>query len=267
MRDVAARDGADARGPGRFSALILCHDAAMASVTPILLVHGAWHGAWCWSALQAELDRRGIPSQAMDLPGHGVSTAPLADMYTDAQHVADILARVGDAPVLVGHSYGGAVITEAAVRAPGRVAHLVYLAAFALDEGETVMTAANTSPPPDTALAAAMTVLDDGTAVLRNPQTAAAALYGCCPPAVVAAAFPRLSPQPLATFGQPVTGSPRGAIPSTYVRCLRDQAVAPAHQAVMAGRCDTAIDFDTDHSPFLSMVTETADVLERISRA
>ena len=239
----------------------------MGSVTPILLVHGAWHGAWCWAALQAELDGRGIPSQAVDLPGHGVSTAPLADMHTDAQLVAHILAGTADAPVLVGHSYGGAVITEAAARAPGRVAHLVYLAAFALDEGETVMSLTTSLPPAETLLGGAMTVLGDGTAVLLDPETAAAALYGSCPAPEVAAAFPRLCPQPLATFGQPITGSPRTAVESTYVRCLRDEAVAPAHQAVMAARCTTSIDLDTDHSPFLSMVSETADILERISRA
>ena len=49
---------------------------------PILLVHGAWHGAWCWAALQAELDRRGVASWAVDLPGHGLSTEPLGDLVT-----------------------------------------------------------------------------------------------------------------------------------------------------------------------------------------
>ncbi len=247
----------------------MCDDAAMppvAAATPILLVHGAWHGAWCWASLQAELDRRAIPSQAVDLPGHGVSTAALADLYTDAQLVADVLARCPEPPVLVGHSYGGAVVTEAAVRSPGGVAHLVYLAAFALDEGETVMTLTNTPPPAESALATAMTILDDGTAVLADPTTAAAALYGNCPAPAIAAAIPRLCPQPLATFGQPITGPARHGIPSTYVRCLQDRAIDPGHQAVMAARCDTAIDLDTDHSPFLSMVAETADILERVSR-
>ena len=46
----------------------------MASPRPIVLVHGAVHGAWCWAALQTELDRRGVPSYAVDLPGHGAST-------------------------------------------------------------------------------------------------------------------------------------------------------------------------------------------------
>ena len=101
----------------------------------VLLVHGAWHGAWCWAALQSELDQHGIASLAIDLPGHGASTLPLSDMHGDAQHVADVASKIGRPVVLVGHSYGGGVIGEAAhilrnsISAP--VQHLVYLTAFA----------------------------------------------------------------------------------------------------------------------------------------
>ncbi|MPY95620.1 MAG: alpha/beta fold hydrolase, partial [Acidimicrobiia bacterium] len=58
------------------------------SPRPIVLVHGACHGAWCWAAVQAELDRRGVPSYAVDLPGHGTSLAPLEDLHGDAVAVA-----------------------------------------------------------------------------------------------------------------------------------------------------------------------------------
>ena len=108
----------------------------------VVLVHGAWHGAWCWASLQAELERRGVPSLAVDLPGHGASTAPLSDLYGDAAEVSNVLTMLRDRgvtdPVLVGHSYGGAVITEASHRTP-LASHLVYIAAFALNSGESVM--------------------------------------------------------------------------------------------------------------------------------
>ena len=121
----------------------------MARLRPILLVHGAWHGAWCWATLQAELDRRGLPSYAVDLPGHGLSTLPLGDLHGDAGHVASVLAGFDDEVVLVGHSYGGAVVTHAAGSAQAvadRVSHLVYLTAFALDDGESVWTFARSRP-------------------------------------------------------------------------------------------------------------------------
>jgi pimeloyl-ACP methyl ester carboxylesterase len=85
----------------------------MVELPPVVLVHGAWHGAWCWGAVQAELDARGVPTLAVDVPGHGASTLPFTDLAGDAAHVANIVARAARPVVLVGHSYGGAVIGEA----------------------------------------------------------------------------------------------------------------------------------------------------------
>lgn len=239
------------------------------SARHVVLVHGAWHGAWCWSALQAELDRRGVPSIAIDLPGHGASTSPLSDMHGDARCVADTLRVLRErgvtAPVLVGHSYGGAVISQAASLHPD-VAHLVYIAAFALNDGESVMSALVSFPPASVGLQAAMVGRDDGTSVL-DPDLAKPALYGNCDPVAATAALARLSPQPTATVTQPTHGAPRNIIPSTYVVCDRDDAVHPIHQKLMAERCTTTIVLDTDHSPFLSMVAETADILEAIARS
>lgn len=236
-----------------------------ATLSPlVVLVHGAWHGGWCWAALQAELDRRAIPSLAVDLPGHGASTLPLADLYGDAQHVADVVAVQSRPVVLVGHSYGGAVITEAAARiaivGTGPVQHLIYLCAFALDDGESIGTLLGSLPRVPVELNAAMRPGAPGTSVL-DPDTAIPALYNACPPEVARAAAQRLSPQPSATFGQPVSGSPRASVASTYVVCTDDRSIAPEHQHAMAARCGTVVTLATDHSPFVSMVPETADVI------
>ena len=234
----------------------------------VVLVHGAWHGAWCWAALQAELERRGIASLAVDLPGHGASTEPFTDLHGDAAAVVDVLrqlsARGVDDPVLVGHSYGGAVITEAAGR-HDKVHHLVYVAAFALDKGESVISAMGSFGRVDNALEPAVRQHDDGTSTI-DPAGAKAAFYGSCDDAVVTAAVARLCPQPAATVMQPTTGDPRRSIASTYVICERDRAVPVEHQRIMAARCTSSVSLDTDHSPFASMVGETADIIERIAR-
>lgn len=231
----------------------------------IVLVHGAWHGAWCWAALQNELDRRGIASLAVDLPGHGASVLPLGDLHGDADHVVDVVTALARPVVLVGHSYGGAVITEAAARlariSGSRVEHLVYLAAFCLDEGESVMDVARHESGGSVDLGAAMVPIEGGLTVL-DPEKAAPALYGDCDERAVAAALVRLSPQPLATMVQTASGAPWRSIRSTYVVCARDRAVHPGNQEYMARRCRTVVRLDTDHSPFLSKTTETADVLE-----
>jgi pimeloyl-ACP methyl ester carboxylesterase len=237
----------------------------MAAPQTVLLVHGAWHGAWCYAALQAELDRRGVPSYAVDLPGHGASLLPLADLYGDGQFVADTLARIDGPVVLVGHSYGGAVIGEAATRHPANVAHLVYLTAFCLDKGEALLPYNQSLPPADNPLAGAMRINTDGTATL-DPALCEAAFYAQCPPGTAAAALPRLCPQPLATFTQPLTGAPWKTIPSTYVRCTLDGAIPITSQTIMAERCQHVVTLETDHSPFASRPVETADLLERLAR-
>jgi pimeloyl-ACP methyl ester carboxylesterase len=237
----------------------------------VLLVHGAWHGAWCWAALQSELDQHGIASLAIDLPGHGASTLPLSDMHGDAQHVADIALKIGRPVVLVGHSYGGGVIGEAAhilrnsTTAP--VQHLLYLTAFCLDTGESVGGLAASLPPEDALLNATILPGPDGASgatLVLDCTKAHDALYGCCPTNVSNAAIARLSPQPLATLGQPASGAPWKTLPSTYVVCEQDQAVHPNHQRIMAERCGAVHSLNTDHSPFVSMTVETADIIKNI---
>ena len=240
--------------------------------TLVILVHGAWHGAWCWAALQNELDALGIASLAVDLPGHGASTLPLGDMYGDAQHVVDVAIKIGGPVVLVGHSYGGGVITEAAHRLGTyphvQIRHLVYLTAFCVDEGESVGGLAAALPRQDTLLSGAMlpgpTMANGVATFVVDCDKARDAFYGQCLPEVSAAAVQRLSPQPVATFGQPATGAPWKLIPSTYVVCERDNAIHPSHQRIMAARCDTVHSLDTDHSPFASMPQETANIIAGI---
>jgi pimeloyl-ACP methyl ester carboxylesterase len=231
----------------------------------IVLIHGAWHGAWCWAALQHELDNRGIASLAIDLPGHGVSTLPFSDLHGDAQHVVDVVGQLGRRVVLVGHSYGGAVVTEAAHRlfnaGANVVSHLVYLAAFCLEAGESVMDLARHESGGPVDLGAAMIPIDGGLSSL-DPDKAAPALYGDCDELAVSAALERLCPQPIATMVQAVGGSPWRTAPSTYVVCTRDRSVHPGHQEYMATRCTNVVRLETDHSPFMSMTTETADILE-----
>lgn len=235
----------------------------MSAPHPVVLVHGAWHGAWCFAGLQHALDDLGVASYAIDLPGHGASTEPFTDLYGDADHVAAVLRQIGVPAVLVGHSYGGAVITEAAGRHPD-IAHLVYLTAFALDVGESVMSLLTSLPVAHVALGQAIVPRDDGTSVIDEGK-AATAFYGACPPAAVQAALARLSPQPMVTFADSVTASPRDLVASTYVRCTLDQAIHISHQDVMARRCSKVVTLETDHSPFLSSTAETAAIIHEVA--
>ncbi len=106
----------------------------------MVLVHGAWHGAWCFEQVLPLLRDASVPAVSVDLPGHGADRGSPADLHGDAPRVRGVLDELDGPVVLLGHSYGGAVITEAGVHPAVR--HLVYIAALALDADETCHSAA-----------------------------------------------------------------------------------------------------------------------------
>jgi pimeloyl-ACP methyl ester carboxylesterase len=220
-----------------------------------LLVHGAWHGAWAWDRVVARLSSAGLEAIAIDLPGHGDDPAAFGDLHGDAGCVRRQLDRLGSDVVLVGHSYGGAVITEAGDHPA--VDHLVYVAAFALDADESCAGAATewaANQPshagrPD--LSSGIVVTPDDSITL-DPLVAAQCLYNHCDEQTVAWALERLGPQPLVTMLQEPAAVAWRNRPSTYLVCTDDMAVDPDLQRIMARRCGSVVEWDTDHSPFLS---------------
>ena len=231
----------------------------------LVLVHGAWAGGSSWSRIQAGLEKRGIRSHAPDLPGHGSSKLPLGDLYDDARFLREFSERLEGELVLVGHSYGGAVISEAALSL-GNVAHLVYVTGFCLEEGEAFLPLRR-SISSDMEMAEATRRPGGGDEVVVDPEAALNVFYGATPDRIAAEAVAQLGPQLVATFSQPVSGAPWRSLPSTYVRCSEDRAIPVAVQDVMAARCGTVITIATDHSPFLSAVPELLDVLVPVATA
>jgi pimeloyl-ACP methyl ester carboxylesterase len=239
--------------------------------SPVLLVHGAWHGAWCWDRVVPLLVGEGIEVHTIDLPGHGASTAPLGDLHDDAAAVAERLEAIGQADVvLVGHSYGGAVITEAGVH--DSVGRLVYVAAFALDRGESCNRAGADDPAAVTivhdgrpALGDALLRTDDDLLVL-DPVLSPACLYRDCDPETVAWAMARVGPQRLETLRQPPRNIAWRQRPSTYAVCAQDMTVHPDLQRIMAARCTDSVEWPTGHSPFLVRPELVADLVVREAR-
>ena len=105
-----------------------------------VLVHGAWHGSWCWKRVRTALQAAGHDVFTPTLTGVGERShlnAPTVDLSTHIADIANLLRweELGDV-VLVGHSYGGCVIRGVANQMPERLRALVYLDAFVLDDGE-----------------------------------------------------------------------------------------------------------------------------------
>ena len=223
----------------------------------VVLVHGAWHGAWCWQPVVDRLEAAGVPVVAIDLPGHGDDRRPLTDLHGHGDAVRAALDRIDGPVLLVGHSFGGAAITDAGTHPAVR--HLVYVTAFCIDTHETVM-ANDLEGGAGTVLEQAIRFEADGT-ITVDPDVAVEAFYADCDPAHAADAVARLEPEHAAGFGQ----SPRVAAwrerPSTFVLCTDDRAVMPALQRNLAARCDDVVELDASHSPFESRPDELAALL------
>ena len=236
----------------------------------VVLVHGAWHGAWCWDRVVEGLAARGVNAVAIDLPGHGASTEPLGDLHGDAAAVGRALDALDGPVVLCGHSYGGAVISEAAAGHPN-VRHLVYLAALMLDTGEScsrsVPMPAGGAPGPESELGPAMQFSDDGTTVTVDPVAGRGIFYADCSDVDIDWAMARLGPQPAITLQQPVPAAAWREVPSTYVVCADDRAIPPWIQHAFAERATHSVVWPTSHSPFLSQPDLVVDLLAGLAAA
>jgi len=232
---------------------------------PILLIHGAWHGAWCWDRLIPALAARGRKSVAIDLPGAGEDQTPLAGVTLDlyAQQVVAALEALEEPAILVGHSMGGLSITEAAERAPERIAKLVYLCAFIPRDGESLLSVAGQSDPADVAMETIFS--GDGLSVTVADASIKAGFYADCSDQDVAFAKARLRPLPVQPAATPVhtTAERFGRVPRVYIECTEDRAIPIARQRAMAAAFPPieVHTLSTSHSPFFSAPDALADIL------
>jgi pimeloyl-ACP methyl ester carboxylesterase len=235
----------------------------------VLLVHGAWHGAWCWERVLAPLRVLGYAPDAIDLPGHGRSTEPLTDLHGDADAVRARLDAIGEPTLLVGHSYGGMVITDAGTHEV--VAGLAYVAAYMPDAGQTVLGLFTRPALPEgerpSELVAAVGFSDDRSEMRLQGDGVSGALYRDCEPATQQWALQQLDAQSTVSFTQAPRQVAWRSRPSTYVVCTQDRTIPAWRQRRMAEHADRVIDLPASHSPFLSMPKRLAGVLTEADSA
>jgi pimeloyl-ACP methyl ester carboxylesterase len=234
-------------------------------MTTIVLIHGAWHGAWCWHKLVPRLEAGGARVLAPDLPSMGADPTPPAVITLEywTSFVTDLIAREAEPVVLVGHSRGGIVISAVAERMPDRIRKLVYLAAFLLPAGRTLADEANAIE--DSLVPPNMIPAHSGLTCTVRPQVLREAFYGQCTDEDTAFAISRLCPEPLKPLVTPLELSAArfGRVPRVYVETTLDRAVTPSAQKKMQSAlpCDPVFTLETDHSPFLSQPEALARIL------
>lgn len=229
-----------------------------------VLVHGGGGGGWVWGRLAPRLRAAGHEIYTPTLTGVGERShllRPDTDLET---HIADILAvlfyeDLTDV-VLVGHSYGGMVITGVADRAPERIGQLVYLDAATPQDGESLVDLS----PELMALARQDARIVDGVEVVLGPDTAAARQVGSQDDEIVGWKAPRQTPHPWISFAQPLKLSnpaALAAIPRTNINCTSTLRLRPKDKLQRALTADRVWEIDTTHD---LMITEPQRVAEML---
>ncbi len=229
-----------------------------------ILVHGAWHGAWCWHKLTPLLEAAGSRVIAPDLPSLGADVTPAHSVTLEswARFVAAI-AEHEPGSVLLGHSAGGPVVSRTAELVPDRIRHLVYLSAYLLSAGDSVASEARRDS--DSLVAPNMLPAESGITCSLRVEVLRDAFYGACPDADFENSRARLTPQPLKALATPLRISAQrfGRVPRAYIETARDRAVTLSAQRRMQAAlpCAPVFTLDTDHSAFLSQPKALARIL------
>ncbi len=244
--------------------------------TPIVLIHGYWHGSWCWTPLIAELTERGRQAIALDMAGHGLNAvwpssnfarpfdpaafatelSPMAGVTLDdaGDLLVSQLRRIfkGEKVVLIGHSMAGTVITNAAQKAPELFERIVYLTAFmpaiGLPAAAYIQDPANEGEKVGPSLAAdpatvACLRFDTGSPDAAYHQQLRDAFYHDVDPQLADAAINLIctdAPIGIAAGVTECTAEGWGSVPRTYILCTEDQAIRPNLQRKFIEDADAA---------------------------
>jgi pimeloyl-ACP methyl ester carboxylesterase len=225
----------------------------MSSLPNIVLVHGAWADGSCWSAVIEDLQAEGYHVTAPQFP--------LAALSGDVARLREVLARQDGPTIVVGHSYGGQVMTALGEDAPN-VVGLVYIAAFGLDEGESLGALLAQGPP--TAATANLAIDEQGFAWLPEDDFVGH----------FAADVDPVEAKVMFAVQQPIAGSAFGEVmgvpawksqPSWYLVAANDEAIPPDAERGFAARMGaTTVEAASSH---VAMVSHPEDVLGLVRAA
>lgn len=238
-----------------------------------LLIHGAWCVGWCWNKLARLLKEHGHTVIAPDMPGHGKNTLPIEEqnLETYSRMVESLIASISGKVVLVGHSFGGMIISQAASYIPSKIEKLVYISAFLPEDGQSCSGITKSVRPTFhekvVAYGSDFILSADGKTSKLPLDVCADFVYSDINRDRALEIAKNLCRESNAAQNQRIALNNKFySLPKVYVRCLFDKTVDIKLQDKMISQthCDEVYTLKTGHCPFESAPKELADILLNI---
>lgn len=228
-------------------------------MTHYLLVHGAWEGSWSWDLTQPALEKAGHQVTSVDLIGSPGNKAEIGKVTLEnyAETVIGAIDKLDHKVVLVGHSLAGAVISHVAEQIPEKIERLVYVTAFLLENGDSIIEAMQRDP--DGQFLPELKFADDGSFATAEEKTWRNIAFHDVGEDRILGALPKLLGTKQAT--EPfiakavVSEANLGSVPKTYIRTSIDKMISPRLQDEMISKwhVDQTHTLEAGHFPTLSL--------------
>lgn len=235
----------------------------------ILLIHGAWEGAWSWKETTTYLENRGHTVKAIDLPGHGDDTTPTSeiDMALYANRIKKELTRVDGQVILVGHSFAGFIVTKVAEEMPEKIEKLIYVASAIPYQGKTALEVFEEDKESE--FLENLIFSEDKSTATMSRETIKEIVFTGATDAQIDSLLPKLVPQATKPFFEQVITTPEnfGSVPKAYVETTLDRVITingQRHCQKMVG-IDEVITLKHGHVPLETAPRELADALNKIA--
>lgn len=233
-----------------------------------ILIHGAWEESRMWQEVSPVLERNGHRVTAIDLPGHGENKQPISQV-TMANYIGSVVRAIKqyeNKVILVGHSMTGAVISQVAELLPEKIEKLIYIAAFLLKEGGSVLEAMQSDH--EGKFFPELKFSEDQTIATVPEQALRYIGFHDVDEKVIQRILPLMAEkQATEPFMAKVVVSDEkfGSVPKIYIRTSLDQVTSPALQDFMIANWNvqTVLDLESGHFPAFSVPEKLAGLMLR----
>lgn len=231
-----------------------------------ILIHGAWEEARMWDDVSPVLRRDGHVATALDLPGHGGNSQPISEvtMASYVEAIADLIRQLDHEVVLVAHSMAGAITSQVAELIPEKIERLVYVAAFLLNDGDTVLNAMQSDSEGE--MLPAILFSNDQSYASVPEEALRRVGFHDAEETVIQRVLPLMAEQQATEpfMAQVVVSEEKfGSVPKTYIRTAIDKVTTPALQdeMILNWPVETVLHLQSGHFPAFSVPAELGALL------